>query len=123
ALVSQNAETPGGNVTEPVKESVLRTLGRLAEPREFEDLVVAEVGGRPVRIRDIGRVEDGTKEVRSRARLDGKPCVTLEVRRQSGANTIAVIEGVQAKLAGIAARLPSDVRIEPIRDQSRYIRA
>ncbi len=123
ALVRQNAETPGGNVTGESRESVLRTMGRVSDPAQFDELVVASVDGVPVRVRDLGRAEDGTKEVRSLARLDGQPCVTLEVRRQSGANTIEVIEGVKEKLAAVRAELPADVRIEVIRDQSRYIYA
>jgi HAE1 family hydrophobic/amphiphilic exporter-1 len=123
ALVRQNSETPGGNVTGDTTESVLRTLGRLDDPALFADLVVAERGGVAVRVRDVGRVEDGTKERRSLARLDGKPCVSVEVRRQSGANTIEVIEGLEEKLERLRAELPSDVRVEVIRDQSRYIRS
>jgi HAE1 family hydrophobic/amphiphilic exporter-1 len=123
ALVRQNAEIPGGNVTDDDHESVLRTMGRIGDPREFDDVVVATVQGQPVRVRDIGRSEDGTKEIRSTARLDGLPCVTLEVRRQSGSNTIEVIDGVKAKLDRLRAELPADLRIEVIRDQSRYIRA
>ena len=123
AIQRQNAEVPGGNVTGDTQEVVLRTLGRIEDPRAFDDLVVAEIDGAPVRVRDLGHAEDGTKEVRSIARLDGTPCVTLEVRRQSGANTIEVIEAAQAKLASLRAELPSDVRIELLRDQSRYIRA
>jgi len=123
AIVRQNAERPGGNVTAGSRELALRTLGRLEDPRGFADLVVAERGGAPVRVRDVGRAEDGTKEVRSVARLDGVPAVTLEVRRQSGANTVAVIDDVKARLPGLAAQLPPGVRLEVIRDQSRYIRA
>ncbi len=75
-------------------------------------------------MRDIGRAEDGTKEQRSVARLNGVPTVTLEVRRQSGANTVAVIEAVKANLAsGPDASCPPDVELEIIRDQSRYIYA
>jgi HAE1 family hydrophobic/amphiphilic exporter-1 len=123
ALRRQNAETPGGNVTGARREAVLRTMGRVAEPRDFDELVLAVVDGTPVRLRDVGRAEDGTKEVRSLARLDGEPCVTLEVRRQSGANTIEVIDGVKARLEQLRADLPPDVRVQVIRDQSRYIRA
>jgi HAE1 family hydrophobic/amphiphilic exporter-1 len=123
ALTRQNSETPGGNVTGARSESVLRTLGRLDDPALFAEIAIVERDGVPVRVRDVGRVEDGTKERRSLARLDGKPCVTVEVRRQSGANTIEVIEGVEARLAALRSELPRDVRIEVIRDQSRYIRA
>src|SRR2546430_2840525 len=121
ALVRQNADLPGGNVTAGLNEASLRTMGRIAEPKDFNDLVVATLSGVPVRVRDIGYAEDGTKEQRSAARLNGVPTVVLEVRRQSGDNTVAVIEAAKANLEKLAARLPADVRVDIIRDQSRYI--
>ena len=98
ALERQNADVPGGNVNTGHEELVLRTLGRYTDPRQFEDLVIANVNGSPIRLRDIGRVEDGTKEQRSLSRLNGVPTVTLEIRRQSGANTIEVINGIKREL-------------------------
>jgi HAE1 family hydrophobic/amphiphilic exporter-1 len=123
ALQRQNADVPGGNVEADKRELVLRTLGRYTEPREMEDLVVANIDGAPVRIRDVGRVEDGTKEQRSIARLNGVPTVTLEIRRQSGANTVEVIHNVKQQLDRVTAQLPSDIKVEIIRDQERYIGA
>jgi HAE1 family hydrophobic/amphiphilic exporter-1 len=123
AIVRQNTDVPGGNVTAGPREQALRTMGRLADPRAFHDLVVATRQGAPIRVRDVGWAEDGTKEQRSVARLNGQPTVMLEVRRQSGANTVEVIEAAKANLTRIATQLPSDVRLEVIRDQSRYIYA
>ncbi len=123
ALQRQNADVPGGNVETGKRELVLRTLGRYTDPREMEELVVANINGSPVKIRDIGRVEDGTKEQRSNARLNGVPTVTLEIRRQSGANTVEVIHNVKAQLERVSAQLPSDIKLEIIRDQERYIGA
>ena len=143
ALDRQNADLPGGNVTGDRQELTLRTMGRYTEPQAFESLVVAtrtgpgstatdngprttdnaSATGIPIRIRDVGRVEDGTKEQRSLARLNGVPTVTLDIRRQSGANTIAVINGIKAALPNVQAQLPSDIKLEVIRDQSRYIEA
>lgn len=123
ALTRQNADVPGGNVNTGREELVLRTLGRYTDPRAFEDLVIANVNGSPIRIRDVGRVEDGTKEQRSLARLNGVPTVTLEIRRQSGVNTIDVINGVKRELPRVISQLPTDVKVEVIRDQSRYIEA
>ncbi len=121
AIVRQNADVPGGNVRSPLTEQSLRTLGRFTDPKQFNDLVVAQVNGSPVRISDLGYAEDGVKEKRSLARLNGVPCVTLSVKRQSDANAVAVIEGVKEKLPDIASQLPSDIKMEIIEDQSRYI--
>ena len=123
ALSRQNADVPGGNVNTGHEELVLRTLGRYADARAFDDLVIANNNGAPVRLRDVGRVEDGTKEQRSLSRLNGVPTVSLEIRRQSGANTIEVINGIKQQLPRVAAQLPNDVKLEVIRDQSRYIEA
>jgi hydrophobic/amphiphilic exporter-1 (mainly G- bacteria), HAE1 family len=121
ALQRQNAEIPGGNVDAGRREIALRTLGRFDDARAFQNLVVADVNGSPVRLRDIGAVEDGTKEQRSVSRLDGVPTVSIEVRRQAGANTIAVIDGVKQNLERVKAVLPADVKLLVIQDQSIYI--
>ncbi len=123
ALVRQNADLPGGNVTAGLRESSLRTLGRIADPRAFDAVVIASANGAPIRVRDIGRAEDGTAEQRSVARLNGVPSVILEVRRQSGENTVAVIDAAKESLRRLAAQIPPDVQLQVIRDQSRYIHA
>src|SRR5262249_19499302 len=138
AVVRQNADVPGGNVDNGRRELTLRTMGRVVDPASFNDLVIKTVGGAPVRVRDIGYSEDGTKEQRSlsrltdltaagddlqkRAQTPSVPSVTIEVRRQTGANTMAVIEDVKKNMARVQAQLPSDVRLEIINDQSRYIK-
>jgi hydrophobic/amphiphilic exporter-1 (mainly G- bacteria), HAE1 family len=123
AIASQNINVPGGNVTAGIEEQTLRTLGRVADPKAFNDLVIATLNGTPIRVRDIGWAEDGTKEQRSVSRLNGVPTVILEVRRQSGASTVAVIEAAKANLQRVVAQLPPDVKLEAIQDQSRYIYA
>ena len=123
ALERQNADVPGGNVVTGKEELTLRTLGRFTDPRQFDDLVIANVNGAPVKLRDVGRVEDGTKEQRSFSRLNGTPTVTLDIRRQSGANTVEVIKGLKEVLPRVSSQLPEDVKVEVIRDQSRYIEA
>ncbi len=123
AIARQNADASGGNVTRGPREETLRTVGRLADPRAFDDLVVASIGGAPVRVRDVGWAEDGTKEQRSTARLNGVPTVVLEVRRQSGANTVAVIEAAKKTLEAATRELPPGAGLTVIQDQSRYIHA
>jgi HAE1 family hydrophobic/amphiphilic exporter-1 len=121
ALQQQNQDAAGGNVTAGPREQVLRTAGRVTDPDDFNDLVIRTVNGVPIRIKDIGRAEDGAKEQRSLARLNGVPTVLMEVRRQLGSNTIEVIKAVKANMARAEAELPPGVRLEVIRDQSRYI--
>lgn len=138
AIVRQNSDVPGGNVDAGRRELTLRTMGRVVDPSNFNDLVITTINGSPIRIRDIGYAEDGTKEARSASRLtnltnvgdDPKarlqvpavPSVSLEVRRQTGANTMAVIEDVKKNLKIVQAQLPPDVKLEVINDQSRYIK-
>jgi HAE1 family hydrophobic/amphiphilic exporter-1 len=121
AVQRQNAEIPGGLMEEHVRESALRTLGRVPHARDFEELVVGSAGGRPVTLADLGRVTDGTKTVRTLARLNGEPAVVLQVQRQSGENTVRVIEGVKQRLERAKTLLPGDVEVRVIQDQSRYI--
>lgn len=121
AIIRQNADAPGGNVTSGLRETRLRTIGKIRDPELFNELVVANINGTPIRVRDIGWAEDGTKEPRTLARLNGVPTVTLDIRRQSDANTVAVIQGIKDKLPEIAELLPPDVKLQVVRDQSRYI--
>jgi HAE1 family hydrophobic/amphiphilic exporter-1 len=123
ALRQQNADIPGGNVDTGSRELPLRTMGRLTDAEAFNDLVVRTVGSTPIRIRDIGYAEDGTKEQRSLARLDGVPTVSLAIRRQTGTNTVEVIKGVKEALERAKNEVPPDVRFEVIQDQSKYIEA
>ena len=123
ALQQQNADMPGGNVTTSLSERTLRTVGRFTEAEQFNDLVIATRNGAPIRIRDIGYAEDGAKEQRTFARLNGVPAVVLEVRRQSGANTVEVIEGAKASLDRIRPLLPAGVTMHLVRDQSEHIYA
>lgn len=121
ALAAQNAEIPGGRVEASDRERTLRTLGRVERVSDFARLVVGTVGGRPVALADIGDVEDGIVEPRTRARLDGRPAVALVLRKQSGANTVEVIHRVKHRLDEILPALPPDVSVEPARDSSRFI--
>ncbi len=123
AVARQNADIPGGRVDEGNRELTLRTMGRFPNPRQFNDLVVATINGAPVRVRDLGYAEDGHKEQRTLARYDGKPAVSLLVRRQSGANTIEVIEEIKKRLPRIQKILPAGTTLDIVQDQSRYISA
>jgi HAE1 family hydrophobic/amphiphilic exporter-1 len=122
AVVTQNLEVPGGLVQQGPRELVLRTLGRFQSAAQFNELIVAAGKGYPVRLKDVGRAEDSVEEPRGLSRLDGQNAVSLFVQRQSGTNTVAISDAVQARLATIRKSLPPDVQVEIIQDQSRFIR-
>ncbi|QEH33570.1 Multidrug resistance protein MdtB [Aquisphaera giovannonii] len=122
ALTRQNLEVPGGRVDQGPRELVLRTLGRLKTEREFNDLIIANRNGYPIRVRDVGRAEDSNEEPRTLARLDGDGAVSLVVQKQSGVNTVKVVDDLKARLEQLRAGLPQDISTEVIRDQSRFIK-
>src|SRR5580658_3113878 len=109
ALGPQNLEVPGGRIDQGSRELVLRTLGRLQTEQEFNDLIVANRNGYPIRLSDVGRAVDEFEEPRSIARLDGSSAVSLVVQKQSGVNTVKVVEDVKARLDQLRAALPPDI--------------
>ncbi|MGH7334552.1 MAG: efflux RND transporter permease subunit [Candidatus Rokuibacteriota bacterium] len=122
ALARQNVEIPGGRITGGAQEEGLRTLGRMESPAAFEELIVADLKGGPVRIRDIATVVDGEEEPRTLSRLNGRNAVSLVIRKQSGTNTVAVVDRLKERLAEIQKGLPQDIQFEVVRDLSRFIK-
>ena len=123
AVRLQNMEVPGGRVDEGTRELTVRTMGRIVEPREFNNLVVANRGAYSVKLSDVGYAEDGFEEPRTEARLNGSPAVTLVVSKQSGQNTVAVADAIKARLAELAPTLPPGFRTQVVGDQSIFIKA
>ncbi|HEY6229759.1 MAG TPA: efflux RND transporter permease subunit [Pyrinomonadaceae bacterium] len=121
ALRAQNLELPGGRLDEGARTVTLRTLSRVTRVEDFNDIVIANKNRYPVKVRDIGRVEDSGVDPTSAAALDGTPSVSLGIRKQSGANTIAVINAVKQRMTEIQPLLPADLKIVVTRDQSEFI--
>ncbi len=117
SILRQNLEVPGGIVEQGSRELVLRTLGRVESAEKFNDLIVANRNGYPIRIRDVGRAEDSVEEPRSLTRLDGANAVSLFIQKQSGTNTVQVSDAVQERLTELSAGLPPDILVEVIQDQ------
>src|SRR5437762_5814398 len=92
ALQAQNIEIPGGRVDQGPQSVTLRTRGRVQTVADFNEIVVREKDGHPVRIGDVARVEDGEAEAETVANVNGTGTVLLQVRRQSGTNTVEVVQ-------------------------------
>jgi HAE1 family hydrophobic/amphiphilic exporter-1 len=123
AIQNENVEIPGGTIVRGNSELGIRTLGRVNAVSQFGDIIVSNVRDAPVRVVDLGRVEDSFAEPSSWNMLAGKQAVTLDVRRQSGTNTVKIVEAVKNRMAQIERTLPPGITLRIIRDQSVFINA
>jgi HAE1 family hydrophobic/amphiphilic exporter-1 len=121
AIRGQNQEMPGGNLIEGSRTLGVRTMSKLTDVEQFGELVIATRNGYPIKIKDIGRVEKTGGEPSSAASLDGVQSVSVGIRKQAGVNTIAVIDNVKSRMAGIIPTLPEEMKVAVIRDQSEFI--
>ena len=128
ALQRENIEAPGGRMITGPQELGLRTLGRVTSAEQFGEVVIGTRGGTPVRVRDVAQVEDGAQELRTWSALfrkgsPGQDVVSIQVLRQSGANTVRVADNVRSKLDELRAQLPPGVQLQVIHDISDFIKA
>jgi HAE1 family hydrophobic/amphiphilic exporter-1 len=124
ALRRENADIPGGSLESPgaLSEFGVKTKGEVTAVAGFKDITVAfRPGGLATRLSDVARVEDGVEDERSYASLDGKPGVSLEIRRQSGQNTLAVANAVKAEIEKLRPVLPPGVKLVTAKDISLFI--
>src|SRR4029434_1872343 len=96
-------------------------ISKLTKAEEFNDIVIATKNDFPIKFKDIGRVEVGGADPTNTLSLDGNPSVAVAIRKQSGANTVALINNVKTRMAQIIPTLPKDFRVAIVRDQSEFI--
>ncbi|MEP6920413.1 MAG: efflux RND transporter permease subunit [bacterium] len=123
AVRAQNLEVPGGRIEEGARELTVRTMGRIVNTADFNNIAVANRGTYSVKLSDVGYAEDGAEEPRTEARLNGQPAVTLVISKQSGQNTVAVADAVKERLAEIQSTLPAGFQTQVVGDQSIFIKA
>jgi len=121
ALEREHVELPGGRLETLEKEWTLRTEGKVTSAEQFGALVVAERDGSVIQLRDVAKVEDGMADERTVSRLNGHRGVALQVRRQSGENTVAVANAVKRELEHLRENLPAGFEMLVARDASRFI--
>ncbi len=122
AIRAGNADVPGGQLDQGPVAGTLRVVGRVGSPERLGDLVVRQAGDRPIRVRDVADVEDGIADAESAGFRDGVPSVVLAVRKQSGGNTVEVVDLATAAVADLLPSLPDGVSLEIVRDNSETIR-
>jgi len=122
AVRSENVEAPGGRIIRGPQEMGVRTMGRVEQVEQFNNIIIKNVNGVPIRVRDVGYAEDGMAERRSFAYYQGKPAVLLDVQRQTGTNTVRVVDDVVAKVADINRQLPPGLKLNVIKETATYIK-
>ncbi len=122
ALQTENIEAPGGRIVRGPSELGVRTLGRLEHVDEFNNIIIKNVGGAPIRVRDIGYAEDGMAEKRTFAYYQGKTAVMLDVRRQTGTNVVKVVDDVIRRLPAINQQMPAGVTIHVVKESATFIK-
>jgi hydrophobe/amphiphile efflux-1 (HAE1) family protein len=122
ALAQQNLSVPGGQIDTGPKSVSLRVEGRVDDVGKIGGIVIRESQDHPTHIGDVARVEDGMEEPKTSATEDGKTSVVLSIRKQSGQNTVAVVDAVRARLGEVQKTLPSGSALEVVRDESASIR-
>ncbi|MBX3660910.1 MAG: efflux RND transporter permease subunit [Burkholderiales bacterium] len=121
ALRRQNIEVPAGRIESSRREFTVLSESDLRTPAQFNQLIIREVKGYPVRLSDIGRAELGAADDRNILRVNGNPAVGLGIVKQSTANTLAVAQAVKAEVPKIAAALPQGMQIAVAFDTSIFI--
>ena len=121
-LQSENVNTPLGRLNRNGSEFPLRVAGKPETVDRFASMVIAQRSGRPVTLGEVARVRDGVEEQRSLALVNGVPAVALDIQKQSGANTVAVVDTVKKEIGTLQGELPPGTRIEMVRDASIMIR-
>ena len=122
SLQRENIELPGGRIESGTKEYTVKVKGEFPTIQQFNEMVVGYYKGTPVRLRDIGRAEDGMQEKRTIARYNGVSSVSVGIQKQSGTNTVEVIERIKKELEQISRSLPNGMKLAIAFDQSNFIK-
>ncbi|MDP2378012.1 efflux RND transporter permease subunit [Reyranella sp.] len=121
AIRDENQNFPAGNVARGNDDRIIEVTGRIAEPGNFADLIVARRGLAPVYLRQVATVVDGQQELENVATQNGERALAIDVVKTQGSNTIEVARGVRRAVAELQAVVPPDVKLEIVRDSSRGI--
>ena len=118
AIDAANVNLPLGTLEGRFESMTLDANGQVYVAEEYRPIVVAYREGRPVRLEDLGVVEDGVENERFSAWYNGHKNILVAVKRQPGSNTIEVVDGVKRMLDGIRKQLPASISLEIVYDMS-----
>src|SRR5262245_3947089 len=127
AVEQQNIQVAAGQIGQPpvpsgqVFQYTMTTLGRLADPDQFRDMILKSEDGRIVRMRDVARIELGALAYDQTCTLDGRPSVALSIYQLPGSNALAVARTVRAKMEELKGRFPAGLDYDIVYDTTPFI--
>ncbi|MCX7718752.1 MAG: efflux RND transporter permease subunit [Candidatus Sumerlaeaceae bacterium] len=121
ALRVENVQVPGGTLRGGPEELTLRTLGRVRSVEEINKIPVARRADHTITVGEVATVEDGTEETRSFAMYNEEPAVLLIVRKQSGTNTVAVVNSIRERIEDLRPTIPAGYNVRIVQDQSSFV--
>ncbi len=125
AVRANHVELPSGRIEQPDKEMNVRTMGEALSVEEFENIVISRRGGwpiyKPIYMKDVVKIEDGLADRRRVSRVQGEESIGLGIRKQRGANAVAVAHAVKARLKEIQKELPKDMDLDINFDSTRFV--
>ncbi|WP_134686545.1 efflux RND transporter permease subunit [Brevibacillus migulae] len=120
-LNNQNNDAAGGTISEGGTSYTVRSIGKFKSIDDIRKVSIPLQDGQ-IFLEDIAVITDGYKDVSIESTMDGNPTVTLTIMKQSGTNTVAVVDGINEEMENIKKNLTSDIAVMNISDQSEYIR-
>jgi len=123
AVQNANQDVPAGRITRGHSDSIVRVEGKIKDPAQFARIIVAQQGGGPVYLSQVADVIDGEKELDSISRINGRPSITIDIRKAQDANIVETGRGVREALESLKARLPADVEVRLVYSQADQVEA
>ncbi|HEX4406966.1 MAG TPA: efflux RND transporter permease subunit [Polyangia bacterium] len=122
AIISQNVTTPGGAIETGPQRLTFRVRGRITSVDGVGDIIIRNVDNHPILVRDVATVVDGQEEAETSALVNGKASVVLSIRKQSGENSVAVVDALRVRMKELEPALPGSIKLTVIRDNTESTR-
>jgi HAE1 family hydrophobic/amphiphilic exporter-1 len=121
ALSSLNLTYPAGKIKKGVQEYIFKLSNKIKSIKDLEEIVIKYVGNKPIKLKDIARIEQSYAEVYSLRRINGQPTISLDIIKERGTNTLKVAKRVKKRLEEIKKSLPEDLVFKVVNDESEEI--
>ena len=123
AISAANANAAKGSIDGPSRAYNINSNDQLLAAQDYKNLIIAYRNGAAVRLADVAQVVDGAENVKLGAWAGLTPAIVLNVQRQPGANVIATVDAIKARLPELQSGLPASVKVSVLSDRTTGIRA